>query len=132
MLHRAVLGSIERFMSVYIEHTGGDFPLWLAPIQVAILPIADRHQAYGEKVRATLEAEGLRAHLDDRSEKLNYKIREAELQKIPIMVVVGDQEVEAGTVNPRFRREKEHRAQPVAVDAFVEELAGRVQRREVA
>jgi threonyl-tRNA synthetase len=132
MLHRAILGSIERFMSVYIEHTGGNFPLWLAPVQVAILPIADRHQAYGEKVRGAIEAAGLRAFVDDRSEKLNYKIREAELQKIPIMVVVGDQEEEAGTVNPRFRREKEHRAEPVAVDAFVEDLAARVQRREVA
>jgi threonyl-tRNA synthetase len=132
MLHRAILGSIERFMSVYIEHTGGNFPLWLAPVQVAILPIADRHQAYGEKVRGALEAAGLRAFVDERSEKLNYKIREAELQKIPIMVVVGDQEEEAGTVNPRFRREKEHRAEPVAVDAFVEDLAARVQRREVA
>ena len=132
MLHRAILGSIERFMSIYIEHTGGNFPLWLAPVQIAILPIADRHHAYGEKVRGAVEAAGLRAFVDDRSEKLNYKIREAELQKIPIMVVVGDQEEEAGTVNPRFRREKEHRAEPVAVDAFVEDLTARVQRREVA
>ena len=130
MLHRAVLGSLERFMSIYIEHTGGNFPLWLAPVQVAILPIADRHQAYAAKVTDALEAAGLRVYLDDRSEKLNYKIREAEVLKIPIMCVVGDQEEEAGTVSPRVRREGEHRAEALAVDAFVADLSGRVARRE--
>jgi threonyl-tRNA synthetase len=131
MLHRAVLGSLERFMSLYIEHTGGNFPLWLAPVQVAILPIADRHHGYASKIAGALQAAGLRGFVDDRSEKLNYKIREAELQKIPIMCVIGDQEEEAGTVSPRIRRAGEHRAEALAVDAFVEDLAGRVARREV-
>ncbi len=131
MLHRAVLGSLERFMSLYIEHTAGDFPLWLSPVQVAILPIADRHHDYARKVADTLAAGGIRVFVDDRAEKLNYKIREAELQKVPIMCVLGDQEEEAGTVSPRLRRVGEHRAEAMAVDAFVEDLTGRVARREV-
>jgi threonyl-tRNA synthetase len=130
MLHRAILGSIERFMAVYLEHTAGDFPLWLAPVQVAMLPIADRHQEYARKVCGTLEQAGIRAELDDRAEKLGFKIREAELQKVPVMVVVGDQEVEAGTVNPRFRRAEQQRSEAVAVDTFVSDLVGRVTRRE--
>ncbi len=130
MLHRAVLGSLERFIALYIEHTAGDFPLWLAPQQVAVLPIADRHHAYAAKVREALCSSGLRVQVDDRSEKLNYKIREAELAKIPVMLVLGDQEEAAGTVNPRYRRAGAHRAEPMAVDAFVSELAGRVARRE--
>ena len=131
MLHRAVLGSIERFMSVYIEHTAGDFPLWLAPVQVAVLPIADRHHEYATKIDGALREQGLRAFVDDRSEKLNYKIREAELQKIPIMVVVGDQEAEQGTVTPRFRKDPERGANALPIDAFISDLAGRVARREV-
>jgi threonyl-tRNA synthetase len=121
---------MERFIAIYLEHTGGNLPLWLAPVQVAILPIADRHQPYAAKVTSALAAAGLRVSLDDRAEKLNYKIREAELQKVPIMCVVGDQEEEAGTVSPRVRRTGEHRAEALAVDAFVEDLRGRVARRE--
>ncbi len=131
MIHRAPFGSFERFIGILIEHFAGDFPLWLAPVQVAILPITDRHHDYAAKVAGALLAAGLRAFVDDRSEKLNYKIREAELQKIPIMCVVGDQEEEAGTVSPRVRRAGEHRAEALAVDAFVEDLTGRVARREV-
>jgi len=130
MLHRAILGSLERFIALYIEHTKGDFPLWLAPVQVAVLPIADRHHEYAGKVRSALEQAGLRAALDERAEKLGWKIREAELQKVPVMVVIGDQEAAAGTVNPRWRRAREAHAEPVAVDAFVSDLVGRVARRE--
>ncbi|MEN8185147.1 MAG: threonine--tRNA ligase, partial [Myxococcota bacterium] len=130
MLHRAILGSLERFIALYIEHTKGDFPLWLAPVQVAVLPIADRHAEYGAKVHSALEQAGLRAALDARAEKLGFKIREAELQKVPVMVVVGDQEASAGTVNPRWRRARESRPESVAVDAFVSDLVGRVARRE--
>jgi threonyl-tRNA synthetase len=130
MLHRAVLGSLERFIALYIEHTAGDFPLWLAPLQVAVLPIADRHHEYAAKVREALLAAGLRAQVDDRAEKLNYKIREAELQKIPVMAVVGDQEQAAGTVSPRYRGAGAQRPGAMAVDAFVSDLAGRVARRE--
>jgi len=130
MLHRAILGSLERFLALYIEHTRGDFPLWLAPVQVAVLPIADRHHEYAAKVRSTLEAARLRAALDDRAEKLGFKIREAELQKVPVMIVLGDQEARAGTVSPRWRRDREARTESVTVDAFVSDLVGRVARRE--
>jgi threonyl-tRNA synthetase len=130
MLHRAVLGSLERFIALYIEHTGGDFPLWLAPDQVVVLPIADRHHEYAAKVHGALTAAGLRARLDDRAEKLNYKIREAELMKIPVMAVVGDQEQAAGSVTPRFRGRGERNAAALALDAFVAELGARVARKE--
>jgi threonyl-tRNA synthetase len=130
MLHRAVLGSLERFIALYIEHTAGDFPLWLAPDQVVVLPITDRHREYGMKVRDALAAAGLRATLDDRAEKLNYKIREAELMKIPVMAVVGDQEQAASTVTPRFRAKGERNAAAQALDAFVADLTARVARRE--
>ncbi len=130
MLHRAVLGSLERFIALYIEHTAGDFPLWLAPVQAVVLPIADRHHEYAEKVRAALTAAGLRVELDDRAEKLNYKIREAELQKIPVMLVAGDQEQAAGTITPRFRGRTERNAAAQAIDACVADLAARIARRE--
>src|SRR5690606_9477964 len=103
MLHRAVLGSLERFIGIYLEHTAGDFPLWLAPVQVRVLPITDRHLEWAARVRDALAARGLRVELDDRNEKLNFKIREAETQKIPVMAVIGDQEVASGTVTPRRR-----------------------------
>jgi threonyl-tRNA synthetase len=119
MLHRAVLGSLERFMAIYIEHTGGDFPLWLSPIQAIVLPIAERHEAYGSEVVSKLINAGVRAELDDRSETLAFKIREAETQKIPIMLVVGDREAEAGKVAPRLRRSK-HKIDPVGIDEILE------------
>ena len=131
MLHRAILGSLERFIAIYTEHTAGDYPLWLAPVQVALLPITDRHVEYAQKIRDGLEAAGLRPWLDDRSEKLGFKIREAELQKIPVMAVVGDQEREQGTVTPRFRRDAERSGEAVTVDAFVSDLAEQVARRQV-
>jgi len=106
MLHRAVLGSLERFMAIYIEHTGGDFPFWLCPVQVAILPIAERHVDHGARVREQLQRAGVRSVLDDRSETLGFKIREAETQKIPLMLVIGDQEDENGTVTPRLRKQR--------------------------
>jgi threonyl-tRNA synthetase len=130
MLHRAVLGSLERFIALYIEHTRGDFPLWLAPVQVGVLPIADRHHEYAAKVASALRGAGVRVTVDDRAEKLGFKIREAELQKIPVMIVLGDQEAQAGTVNPRWRRERTAKSEPVAVDAFVTDLAARIARRE--
>ncbi len=131
MLHRAILGSLERFIAIYLEHTAGDFPLWLAPVQVAVLPITDRHADYAAKVHAALQAHGLRAECDARNEKLNFKIREAELQKIPMMLVVGDQEVANGTVTPRRRHGAKGAAESVALDAFVAELSAAVaERRE--
>ncbi|HEY8122651.1 MAG TPA: His/Gly/Thr/Pro-type tRNA ligase C-terminal domain-containing protein, partial [Myxococcota bacterium] len=121
---------LERFIALYIEHTAGDFPLWLAPQQVVVLPIADRHHEYAGKVRDALTAAGLRVALDDRAEKLNYKIREAELMKIPVMAVVGDQEQAANSVTPRFRARGDRNAAAQALDAFVADLAARVARRE--
>jgi threonyl-tRNA synthetase len=103
VIHRAVCGSLERFIAILIEHYAGAFPLWLAPLQTIVMPIADRHAAYAATVRDRLAAAGLRVELDDRQEKINYKIREAQLQKIPYMLVVGDREAADGTVAVRSR-----------------------------
>ncbi len=103
MLHRVILGSIERFIGVLIEHYAGAFPTWLAPVQVVLLPITDRHVPYASKVQGILRSREIRVELDDRNEKLGYKIREAQLQKVPYMVVLGDKEVEQEAVSPRLR-----------------------------
>ena len=103
MIHRALLGSIERFMGILIEHCAGAFPLWLAPVQVRILTVTDDHKEYGKKVFEQLRDEGWRVELDGRNEKLGYKIREAQLAKIPYAVVIGDKEVAAETLAPRRR-----------------------------
>ncbi|MFC1999739.1 threonine--tRNA ligase [Chloroflexota bacterium] len=103
MIHRTVLGSMERFLACLIEHYAGAFPVWLAPVQVMIIPIADRHLEYARRVEAELEAEGLRVQVDARAERMNPKIREAQLQKIPYMLVVGDKETEASSVSVRLR-----------------------------
>jgi len=103
MIHRALLGSLERFMAVLTEHYAGAFPLWLAPMQVEILPIADRHVEYCESVRKTLKTSGFRSHIDDRNEKMGFKIREAQMQKVPYMLVAGDKEIESGKVSVRSR-----------------------------
>ena len=105
MIHRVVFGSIERFLGVITEHFAGAFPLWLAPRQVTLLPIADRHQEVCDMIKEKLENAGLRVDVDKRSEKLGYKLREAQLQKIPYMLVVGDKEAEEGTVSVRRRGE---------------------------
>jgi threonyl-tRNA synthetase len=122
MLHRAVLGSLERFLALYIEHTGGDFPFWLAPLQVVVATVTDRAAEHGRRVCEALRAAGVRAELDDRNEKLGFKVREAELQKVPIVAVVGDQETQDGTVTPRRRRDKSRGAAPMPLAAFAEEL----------
>jgi threonyl-tRNA synthetase len=103
MIHRALLGSLERFFGVLIEHYGGAFPLWLAPIQAVVVPVAERHREYGRSVAERLRAKGVRVSVDDRSEKMGYKIREAQLQKVPYMLVVGDRELEARNVSVRHR-----------------------------
>jgi threonyl-tRNA synthetase len=103
MIHRALLGSIERFMAILIEHCAGDFPLWLAPIQMRLVTVTEDQHAYAERVLAALRSAGLRAEADLRKEKLGYKIREAELQKIPFVLVIGDKEVASETVAPRRR-----------------------------
>ncbi|MBR0343250.1 MAG: threonine--tRNA ligase [Oscillospiraceae bacterium] len=105
MLHRVVLGSIERFIGVITEHFAGAFPTWLAPVQVMVIPISEKHLEYASKVKKALDDAGLRAEVDDRNEKMGYKIREAQLQKIPYMFVVGDKEAESGTVSLRSRKD---------------------------
>ncbi len=117
MIHRAPFGSMERFVGILIEHFNGAFPLWLAPVQAVVIPIADRHVAYGREVVAALRAAGLRVEIDDGSERMNKKIREAQLQKIPFMLVVGDKEAEARAVAVRTRDEQDRGAQPL--DAFI-------------
>ena len=105
MIHRVVFGSVERFIGVLIEHFAGAFPLWLSPVQAVVLPIADRHADRAREIEAELKKYGIRVKVDDRSEKIGYKIREAQLQKTPYMLVVGDKEVENGTVSVRHRGE---------------------------
>jgi threonyl-tRNA synthetase len=127
VIHRAIFGSFERFIALLIEHYAGAFPLWIAPVQVAVLPIADRHVEYGQSVVNRLKEAGLRVELDARQEKINYKIREAQLQKIPYMLVVGDREAAEGTVGVRHRADGDRGAQRVEefVDAAVREVATR-------
>jgi threonyl-tRNA synthetase len=136
MLHRAVLGSLERFIAIYIEHTGGDFPFWLSPVQVAILPIAERHVEHGRVVYEALQSAGIRSDLDDRSETLGFKIREAETQKVPLMLVIGDQEEENGSVAPRLRKSRragneQADIETMSVDQITEQLRRATQERHV-
>lgn len=105
MIHRAIYGSIERFMAILIEHFAGDFPLWLAPVQAKLIPIADSHIDYATKVKSQLESIGLRVEVDCRPEKLGFKIREAEKQKIPYMLIIGDKEMESQSLAIRKRKE---------------------------
>ncbi|CUS03715.2 threonyl-tRNA synthetase [Candidatus Promineifilum breve] len=114
MIHRAPFGSMERFVGILIEHFNGAFPLWLAPVQATIIPIADRHVEYAQQAGAELKAAGLRVTVDDSNERMNKKIRAAQMQKTPYMLVVGDKEMEAGAVAVRTRNEEDRGAQPLA------------------
>lgn len=107
MVHRALFGSVERFFGVLIEHYAGAFPVWLAPVQVAIIPISEKHVEYGQQVARQLKDAGVRVHLDDRNEKMNAKVREHTIQKVPFLLVVGEKEAEAGTVNVRVRGQQQ-------------------------
>jgi threonyl-tRNA synthetase len=127
MIHRAMLGSLERFMAILIEQTSGAFPLWLAPVQAAVLPVSEKFAEYGEKVRAELSAAGIRVELDGRNEKLGYKIREAQMQKVPYMLVVGAREQEDGTVSVRRRAGEDLGALPVG--DFLSRVRGLVAER---
>ena len=127
MVHRAILGSMERFMGVLIEHYGGAFPLWLAPVQAMVIPIADRHLEYAENVKSQLVAEGFRAGVDARGERMNLKIRSAQLHKIPYMLVVGDKELEQAAVSVRHREEGD--LGPMPISELVTRLGNQVRRR---
>ena len=120
MLHRVVFGSIERFIGIITEHFAGAFPMWLAPVQVKVLPIADAHHEYAKKLVEKFEAAGLRVELDDRNEKIGYKIREAQLEKVPYMLVIGDKEIEANSVGVRSRKDGDLGA--MAVEEFIAKL----------
>ncbi len=127
VLHRAVTGSTERFMGVMLEHFAGDLPLWLAPEHVRLVPIADRHLDYAAQVRERLLAAGLRSEIDDRSERMNAKVRDAELLKVPYIAILGDKEADAGSVS--FRSRKEPNRNGVPLQAFVDELVALVTSR---
>ncbi len=125
MLHRVIFGSIERFIGIITEHYAGAFPTWLAPVQVEILPIADSHVEYAKQVQEQLEKLGIRTELDDRQEKIGYKIREAQLQKVPYMLVLGEKEIEAKTVGVRSREDGDIGA--MSLQEFVEKVQKEVE-----
>jgi len=120
MVHRALYGSVERFFGILLEHYAGAFPVWLAPVQAAVLPITDRQVEYARQVAGRLKQAGVRVMVDDRNEKVNLKIREAQLQKIPYMLVVGAREAESGAVSVRNRKHGDQGVKPVA--EFLEEI----------
>jgi threonyl-tRNA synthetase len=129
IIHYAIYGSFERFTGIITEHYAGAFPLWLAPVQAMVVPIADRHIDYAASVRAALADAGLRAEVDDRSERMQAKLRDAQEQKIPVMLVVGDRDAEAGAVSPRLRTGESSQGVPLA--ELVADLAARAERREL-
>jgi len=127
MIHRALLGSMERFLGALIEHYAGAFPVWLSPVQAMVIPIADRHQEYAAQVVEQLRGEGLRATLDGRAERMNAKIRDAQVQKIPYMLVVGDREAEGGQVSVRLRSEEN--LGPMPTGQFLERIKSEIAAR---
>ena len=129
MIHRVVFGSIERFIGILIEHFAGAFPVWLAPVQVKLLPIADRHLDYIYEVEKALEAKGIRCEVDDRNEKIGYKIREAQVKKVPYMVIAGDKDIENGTVAIRSRKEGD--IGTMTPEAFVDLIVEKVNSKVI-
>ena len=129
MLHRALLGSVERFMGILIEHFAGKFPLWLSPVQVEIIPVSDKFKDYAESIADKLHAEGLRVHLDGRTEKVGYKIREAQVKKINYMLVIGEKEETSGKLSVRKRSGEE--VQDVDVDEFIASLKEEIKNKTI-
>ena len=127
MIHRALMGSIERFFGVLVEHYAGAFPIWLSPVQARIIPITDKQAAYGESVLERLKDAGIRAELDRRSEKLGMKIRDAQLQKIPLMLILGGREAESRTVSVRKRTGEDLGA--MSLDGFIANILGEIRDR---
>jgi threonyl-tRNA synthetase len=130
VIHRAIFGSFERFLALLIEHFAGAWPLWLAPLQAIVLPISDRHLEYAGWVRDKLHAAGLRVELDERQEKIGYKIREAQLQKVPYMLVVGEREAAEGTVAVRSRSDGDLGAR--TVEAFTADALEEISQRSMS
>lgn len=127
MIHRVVFGSIERFIGILTEHFAGAYPTWLAPVQVKLLPIADRHLDYLYDVKKALEAKGVRCEIDDRSEKMGFKIRAAQLEKVPYMIIAGDKDIENGTISVRSRKDGEQGA--MTLDTFVENIMEEIETK---
>jgi len=127
IIHRAVTGSTERFMALIIEHFAGAFPVWLSPVQAMVIPIADRHIEYANQVMETLKAAGVRVEVDTRSERMNAKVRDAQMQKIPYMLVVGDKEAAGNAVAVRLRTNENLGATPLS--SFVERITNIVKTR---
>src|SRR5262249_25896908 len=127
MVHRALYGSIERFFGVLIEHYAGAFPVWLSPVQVVVIPIAERHVGYANKVASQLHETNMRVEVDARNEKMNAKIREHALLKVPFMLVVGDREAEAGKVNVRTRGKE--KTEDMGMAEFGERIRGLIAER---
>jgi threonyl-tRNA synthetase len=127
MIHRALMGSYERFIGILLEHFAGELPVWLTPVQALVLPIADRHNEVAARVRDELVGAGVRADLDDRTESVGRKIREAELRKIPYMLVIGDREAQDGTVAVREHRQGDTGS--VAVAEFAERVSRETRER---
>ncbi len=130
MIHRALMGSYERFIGILLEHFGGELPVWLAPVQAIVLPISERHVDYGRSVEAALAAAGIRAELDDRGESVGRQIRDAELRKVPFMLVVGDREAKAGEVGVREHRRGDVGSAPV--DELLRRIAQLIESRSLA
>jgi len=130
MVHRALYGSLERFFGILLEHYAGAFPVWLAPVQAIVLPITDRQSDYARSVRDQLDAAGVRVTVDDRNEKVNLKIRDAQLQKIPFMLVVGEREALGGQVSVRHRKHGDQGAKPVP--EFLAEIRRLIDSKDVA
>lgn len=130
VIHRAVCGSLERFIAILIEHFAGAFPVWLAPVQATVLPIADRHLDYAREVAAELDKVGIRVEVDDRQEKVNYKIREAQLQKIPYMLVVGDKEVSDRAVSVRSQKKGDLGPRPL--DQFLTDALAEIRSKALS
>lgn len=127
VIHRSSIGAIERTMAFLIEHYAGAFPAWLAPVQVKIIPVADRHNDHAKKIIAELKSHNIRVEVDDRSERMNLKIRQAQLEKIPYMLVIGDKEAADNTVSVRRRSGEQLPAQPLSafIEALTKEIADR-------
>jgi threonyl-tRNA synthetase len=130
MVHRALYGSVERFFGILVEHYAGAFPVWLAPVQATVLPITDRQAEYAQTVARRLRDAGLRVTVDDRKEKVNLKIREAQIQKVPYMLVLGDREAAAGTLSVRHRKHGDQGS--VSVEEFLAQVNGLISTRSTS
>ncbi len=130
MIHRVIFGSIERFIGILTEHFAGAFPLWLAPVQAKLIPITDRNLEYVKGIKDKLEQKGIRCEIDDRSEKMGYKIREAQLEKVPYMIIAGDRDMENGVISVRARKDGEDLG-AMSVDEFINKAVKEIEEKSI-